>query len=439
MSETWRLAADVLSDWFTRGAPPRDAIALRPELRRQPPAVRAAVAALAHAVFTRLPWLEFALARAGGLGDLAPLARGAASVLAHEVLADRVLAAGAGRQFATVSRSTVDFAPLLTAAARRCALADPTARFALRHALPTWLAARFLAEFAADAEVVAAALAEPAPRTLRQNPRRCATREQLAAELAAEGVATRPARFAPHALHVDGDADLFATAAFRRGAFEQQDEASQLAAQVVAPPPGGKVLDLCAGSGSKALALAATLKNRGEVMATDVHLGRLQALRERLARSGADNVRMVAIDEHEWPAPVAAFAAAADRILVDAPCSGTGALRRRPEIRHRLGEADLTALLGTQDTLLDRAAAVLRPGARIVYATCSLLAAENEQRVAAFVARQPAFEIVRLKEILGGAAAAPIADATGTFLSLRPDRHGCDGFFAAVLRRRPVS
>jgi 16S rRNA (cytosine967-C5)-methyltransferase len=202
----------------------------------------------------------------------------------------------------------------------------------------------------------------------------------------------------------------------------------------VAPPPGGKVLDLCAGNGGKTLALAAALANRGVVAAADVHERRLQALRERARRAGAMNLAVHELRHAEWPADLAAFAARADRVLVDAPCSGTGSWRRRPEARWGLDEAGLAALQRTQDGLLASAAAALRPGARLVYATCSLLAEENEERVAALRAARPDLELVRIAEILGGDAARAIADPTGTFLSLRPDQHGCDGFFAAVLR-----
>jgi 16S rRNA (cytosine967-C5)-methyltransferase len=168
-----------------------------------------------------------------------------------------------------------------------------------------------------------------------------------------------------------------------------------------------------------------------------VHQGRLAALRERLARAGADNVQVQALGERgEAPPVVATFAGHADRILVDAPCSGTGSWRRRPEARWSLDDAALRQMNAVQDRLLSRAAAWLKPGARLIYATCSLLASENEARIAALCAAQPQLETVRLAEILGGAVARPIADATGTFLSLRPDRHGTDGFFAAVLRRR---
>jgi 16S rRNA (cytosine967-C5)-methyltransferase len=282
---------------------------------------------------------------------------------------------------------------------------------------------------------VVAALATAAPRTVRANLLRVPSRDALAVELQQEGVPTRRAQHAATALHVDGDADLFGTRAYARGAFEQQDEASQLVAALVAPPPGGKVLDVCAGSGGKTLAIAAQLQNKGAVFATDVHRGRLDALRERLGRAGADNVQVALSDERAWAPAVVTFAEHADRVLVDAPCSGTGSWRRRPEARWNLDESSLRALLRQQDALLDAAVARLRPGARLVYATCSLLVDENERRIEALRARSPGLEVVRVAEVLGGAVAAPIADATGTFLSLRPDRHGCDGFFAAVLRR----
>jgi 16S rRNA (cytosine967-C5)-methyltransferase len=196
------------------------------------------------------------------------------------------------------------------------------------------------------------------------------------------------------------------------------------------------VLDLCAGSGGKALAIAAALGNRGSVLATDVHRRRLQELRQQAARAGVHNVQAGEIGEVDVPAAVAEFARHADRILVDAPCSGTGSWRRRPEARWNVRLGDLAALRATQERLLAMAAGWLRPGARLVYATCSLLRDENEEPIAALLAQRPELEVVRLAEVLSADAARPIADASGTFLSLRPDRHGCDGLFAAIVRRR---
>lgn len=433
-AQVWLAAADVVAAWFDAGRAPRDAMAALPSLRLLPPTERAAVARVSSRALAGMRRLEFVLAGPRGLAHLPVPVRALALVLAAAVEADDLLAAGAARQFDGAGFE-VDFTRLLQAEALLAAPAAPEVVFARRHALPDWFATRALAAFGADAEAVAAALAAAAPRTLRANLLRVPDRAALAAELAREGIATTPGRWAATALHVQGDADLFATAAWRRGAFEQQDEASQLVVDVTAPPPGGKVLDLCAGNGGKTLALAAALGNRGVVCATDVHERRLAALRERAARAGATNLAVHELPAAGWPPAVQTFAGHADRILVDAPCSGTGSWRRRPEARWSLGAADLAALVRTQQALLLAAADALRPGARLVYATCSLLAEENEAQVAALRAARPELEPVRLAEILGGARAAPIADATGTFLSLRPDRHGCDGFFAAVLRR----
>lgn len=436
MAEIWEHAADVVADWFLLRKVPRDAIADRRELRSLATAERAAISSLAHTALAQQRRLEVLAGGAQGLPQLAPYVRATVLVLASLVDRQQLLADSASRAAERRLQRPFDFAPVLAGAERFASIADPVARFGACWSLPDWLAGRLLAEFGDEAATVVRALNEPAPRTLRANTLRVASRDELARSLQAQGIGTRLAAHAPHGLHVDGDADLFATALYQNGAFEQQDEASQLAALAVAPPPRGRVLDLCAGSGGKTLAVAAALQNRGEVLATDVHDGRLQALRQRARRAGVTNVRALQIGEHEWPAAVEEFARTADRILIDAPCSGTGSWRRHPEGRWTLTAADLAALLHTQDRLLDRVAGVLQPGARLVYATCSVLAAENELRVAALLQRRPELEVVRLAEVLGGAVARPIADAKGAFLSLRPDRQGCDGFFAAILRRR---
>ncbi|MBL8753998.1 MAG: RsmB/NOP family class I SAM-dependent RNA methyltransferase [Planctomycetes bacterium] len=413
-------------------------MAVHERLSRAPATARARVSSLANAAVAQAIRSEFLLAGDDGFRNLPAVACAEALVLAVAVANGDWHEADAMAAFAALHRRSLAFENMAPdrAAAALATIVDPTERIAREYALPRWFAESLRREYGDAAVPIAAALLAPPPRTLRANLLRVHDRDRLARELGAEGVRTRPASYAATALHVDGDVDLFATAAFRRGAFEQQDEASQLAVAAVAPPPGGKVLDVCAGAGGKALGIAALLQNRGTVLAADVHAGRLQSLVERKARAGADNVQVAAVGEREWPAEVQAFAAVADRILVDAPCSGTGSWRRRPEARHAMRPDRLAALQATQDDLLTRAAALLRPGARLCYATCSLLADENERRIEALRARDPSLEPVRLVEILGGAVARPIADATGTFLSLRPDTHGCDGFFLAVLRRR---
>lgn len=436
MTEVWHRVAAVVAEWLLSHRAPRDLLAEMAALRREPVAVRAAVAREVQAVVGARRRLEWGLWGAAPPAGTSPRLLGAALALAHAVERHELSPAAAGRSFTTLASSELDFAPVLSAASRAAGMADPVQRFAVLHSQPDWLAEAFLRQFGDGASGLAAALAGPAPRTLRANTLRVASRADLAAQLAAEGVSTRATAHAPHGLVVVGNADLFATACYRSGCFEQQDESSQLAALVVAPPPGGRVLDLCAGSGGKTLALAASMQNRGEILGTDVHRGRLHSLRERARRAGVDTVRAIVVDEGKLDPRVAEFAGRADRILVDAPCSGTGSWRRRPEARWSVTAGDLVALRATQHRLLATAAALLRPGARLVYATCSLLVEENEEPVRHLLAHDPGLELVRVSEVLGAAVARPITDATGTFLSLRPDHHDADGFFAAVLRRR---
>lgn len=416
------------------GHSPRDALAeVAPRGLADEP--RAALARAVYAVVQSQRRLSFVLGEAA-LDQLEPAARDAALLLAARVVRGESTPSEAATRWREWSPVLLPFQALLEPEPALSRL-DPAARFAIEHSLPDWLAALLQDEFGTEAGRVATALAAEPPRTIRANLLRVRDRGELASRLATEGVVTQAGRFAPHALQVLGEVDLFALAAYGDGCFEQQDEGSQLVALAVAPPPRGKVLDACCGSGGKTLALAAVLQNRGVVLATDVHAGRLQELRQRARRAGAHAIETALLPAADWPPEVVAFARRADRILLDVPCTGLGALRRRPEARWRLQPTDLPALLQLQRTLLDRAAAALRPGARIVYATCSLLRVENEVQVEAALARHPGLELVRLAEILGRAVADPISDASGTFLSLRPDRTGTDGFFAAVLRARP--
>jgi 16S rRNA (cytosine967-C5)-methyltransferase len=305
---------------------------------------------------------------------------------------------------------------------------------ALRLSWPAWLLARLVAERGeADALALAEALDAPAPVVLRANTLR-ATREQVIAQLAAEGIAARPTRLAQAGLVVEPGAALFASAAFRAGLFEQMDEGSQLVAEATAPPPRGRVLDACAGAGGKTLALAALLRGRGRILALDVDRRRLAELRRRARRAGASNVRALAVEEGSLPAEAAR--AGFERVLVDAPCSGLGTLRRNPEARSRLSARDLDDFAARQRALLSAYAPCVAPQGRLVYATCSVLPSENERVVEAFLREAPGFETAPLKEILGRERALELGD--GTHLSLAPHRQGTDGFFAAVLRRGRV-
>jgi 16S rRNA (cytosine967-C5)-methyltransferase len=427
------LAVAVLAEWRATGRTPRDLFAqiVPPTL---PAATRAELAATVYGTIRDERRLEWALGGARGL-PLEGAARDAALLLAFRVASGETAPAAAAARLADWTPAALPFGAVLAAERAFDAIADPVLRFSVRHSLPEWLARLLLDEHGAAAAPFALALRCEPPRALRANLLR-GSRDDVAAALLAERVPTSPGAFADTALLALGDAPLFATAAYERGLFEQQDEGSQLIAQLTAPPPRGKVLDVCAGSGGKTLALAALLQNRGSVLACDVHERRLAELRPRAARAGAQNLQWAVVEEDRWPEPVCAFAAAADRILLDVPCSGIGAWRRRPEARWALLPTALEALQRTQQALLDRAAASLRPGARLVYATCTLRRAENEAQVESALQRHPQLELVRAREVLGGGLADRVADPGGTFLALRPDVQGTDGFFAAVLRRR---
>ncbi len=430
----WLLpAVYVLDQWMGRGTSPRESVSAHPA-RGASTEDRLAISRIAYAAIRKDRQLAFALGET--VDELDRNGRAAAIALAEGVSCG-VLSPDEAREL-FVRWSNRDLAwgdvPRVLALAKR--IEDDTQRFAVSHSLPDWIAALLLDEFGAEAEVFAQSLAQEPPRAIRANTLKVKDRGELAMKLADVGISTTFGRYAKDALVLTDESSLFDTEAYRLGMFEQQDEGSQLVALVTAPPPRGRVFDACAGAGGKSLAIAALLENKGRVLASDVHKGRMDDLVQRAARAGAFNLECERVPEDDWPQNIAAFAASCDRILLDVPCSGIGSWRRRPEARWMLEPKDLESLLRTQAMLLDRAAHAVKPGSRIIYATCTVLRRENEAQVEAALARHPSLEVVRIAEILGKAVAQPIADPTGTFLSLRPDRHGTDGFFAAVLRKK---
>jgi 16S rRNA (cytosine967-C5)-methyltransferase len=294
-------------------------------------------------------------------------------------------------------------------------------RIALSCSLPDWLATRLCADWGEEAEALAKALNERAPMTIRANTL-VTTRDQLALELSREKLSTEPGRWSDTALVVTSRTNLFASAAFKRGAMEAQDEGSQLLAELATP--GKLVVDYCAGAGGKTLAIAARLGNKGRVIATDVDAGKLEELRRRARRAQVSIIQAMTVDDRQLDP----FRGKADVVFVDAPCSGIGALRRNPEARWRLREADIASFAAKQKEIMARAIELAAPGARVVYATCSLLSEENE-RVADALPGTP----IPLAEILGDARAEALG-RNGS-LTVTPHRHGTDGFFARVLRR----
>ena len=317
----------------------------------------------------------------------------------------------------------------------------PAARIALAASMPDWLAARFVADWGDQAEALALALNERAPMTVRAN-LLVTSRDELAAELAGAQLVTTPGTWSDTALHVDSRTNLFGLEAFKRGALEAQDEGSQLLADlaIAGAPARPLVIDLCAGAGGKTLAIAARLGNRGRVIASDVDDKKLDELRKRARRATVSNAQALHLPDGAWPDALEVMRGKADVVFVDAPCSGIGSLRRNPEARWRLREADLPTLAAKQRQILDGAYALCAPGGRIVYATCTLLRAENQDVVASVLAARPDLTTVPLATAMPGPLAAKLATPDGESFTVTPHLHAVgghapDGFFAHVLTR----
>ncbi|MBX3602677.1 MAG: RsmB/NOP family class I SAM-dependent RNA methyltransferase [Rubrivivax sp.] len=306
----------------------------------------------------------------------------------------------------------------------------------LRHNLPDWLAGALREQLGDDFWPLVQALAEPAPLDLRVNLLK-ARRDDVQRTLAEAGIEAAPTPHSPWGLRVPGKPALQKLEVFTQGLVEVQDEGSQLLALLTDPKRGEMVVDFCAGAGGKTLALGAAMRNTGRLYAFDVSGHRLAALKPRLARSGLANVHPAQI-AHERDERIKRLAGKIDRVLVDAPCSGLGTLRRNPDLKWRQSPASVAELQVKQQAILASAARLVKPGGRLVYATCSLLAAENEQVVAAFDAAQGAdFQPLPAADLLAAARVAdPAPLVAGPFLRLWPHRHGTDGFFAAVWQRR---
>ena len=302
----------------------------------------------------------------------------------------------------------------------------------MRSNLPKWLFDKLVAR---DGEAEALALAEamnrPAPLDLRVNSLK-ATRDAVAAELAAAPIACEPTPYAPLGLRVIKKPALQNLPLFKSGAIEVQDEGSQLLAQIVGAKRGEMVVDFCAGAGGKTLAIGALMRNTGRLYAFDISDKRLAKLKPRMARSGLSNVHPVLI-AHENDAKVKRLAGKADRVLVDAPCSGLGTLRRNPDVKWRQTPATVLEMNAKQISILSSAARLVKAGGRLVYGTCSILDEENEAIVAQFLAANPDFTLLPMKDVL---AEQKIDLDMQDYLKLLPQRHQTDGFFAAVLERK---
>ena len=313
-------------------------------------------------------------------------------------------------------------------------LRHPEMSRAVANDLPEWLVPYLDRVFGKGLEREMAALNASAPTALRVNWLKT-DREAARRTLAAEGIKAEPTPWSLIGLRLATRVPLGVLAAFREGLVEVQDEGSQIAALLADAQPGMRVVDFCAGAGGKTLALAASMANRGKLVACDVSARRLGDAARRLRRAGVGNVerRTLGGEHDKW---VKRHAGGFDRVLVDAPCLGTGTWRRNPGDKWRVTEADLADLIVRQQEILGSAARLVRPGGRLVYATCSLLHEENEAQAEALLAALPEFSVVPAAQVwhetIGGTA-----PGGERYLRLTPARHGTDGFFVAIFEREP--
>lgn len=309
---------------------------------------------------------------------------------------------------------------------------------AVRADLPDWLYERFVAQWGEEQVlVVANGLNRPAPLDLRVNILK-GNRDDVLSSLIAAGLDGKACAYSPYGIRLEGKPALSKYTLFQSGVIEVQDEGSQLLGLLLAPKRSEMVVDFCAGAGGKTLLLGAMMRSQGRLYAFDVSEKRLSNLKPRLARSGLSNVHPVRI-ENERDTKVKRLAGKIDRVLVDAPCSGLGTLRRNPDLKWRQTPEIVTRLAATQRSILASAAKLLKPGGRLVYATCSLLDEENDTVVDDFLAAHPDFVSLSAKDVLAKQNVAVDMAGDGMRLRLMPHQHGTDAFFAAVLERRPSS
>jgi 16S rRNA (cytosine967-C5)-methyltransferase len=304
-------------------------------------------------------------------------------------------------------------------------LEHPNMPDAVKYEVPDWIMPRLAAQFGPALAAEMAALAATAPLDLRINTLKT-TREAAIMALAKEQLAAIPTPYSPWGLRLAGRQSITQGAAFRDGLVEIQDEGSQLVALLVDAKPGMRVVDYCAGAGGKTLAIAQTMENKGHIIACDVSAPRLEGAIKRLRRAGVHNAESHLLTPGDkW---AKRQAEKFDRVLVDAPCTGTGTWRRNPDARLRCKENDLAEILPKQAMILDQAQKLVKPGGRLIYATCSLLNDENEAQLEAFLSRHPNFKRLELS--------TPLPESLhGASLRLTPRTNGTDGFFGAVMER----
>ena len=303
-----------------------------------------------------------------------------------------------------------------------------------RHNLPEWLVQPLKDQLGDGFWPLVESLNQPGGLDLRVNAM-TDKRADVQKELAKAGIKSAPTPYSPLGLRVEGKPVLNKTEGFMRGAFEVQDEGSQLLAMLVDAKRGEMVVDFCAGAGGKTLAIGAAMRSTGRLYAFDTSGHRLEALKPRLARSGLSNVHPAAI-AHERDDRVKRLAGKIDRVLVDAPCSGLGTLKRNPDLKWRQNLKGVEEMAVVQAAILQSTSRLLKPGGRLVYATCSLLPQENEAIAQAFSDANSEFSPLEVGDLLNHLKVEGAAGlCSGKYLRLWPHRHGTDGFFAAVWQR----
>jgi 16S rRNA (cytosine967-C5)-methyltransferase len=395
---------------------------------------RRAIAQLVYDVLRRRAQLDWWLANGDAAASENRQRVIAALSLIEQWDADAIVGAFDGGQYRPQPLSDHETAVLGRIGANGAGLDAPGQSDDVRSNFPAWLQAELQASLGGDLTREMAALLEPAPVDLRVN-RLKGSRGQAIDLLAEEGVETAPTPHSPDGLRLTKRRTLPTLKAFNEGLVEVQDEGSQLAALMVDARPGQLIADYCAGGGGKTLAMAATMQNQGRIIACDTDERRLAAIGPRLGRAGVTIAEGALLDEDGQGEGLEPNSF--DRVLVDAPCSGTGAWRRGPDAKWRFTEKHLAAEIARQRDILAVAADLPKQGGgRLVYVTCSLLRAENEAQIEWLLAARPDYALLPVGEIWADTVGGAVPEADDT-LRLSPARTGTDGFFVAVLERKP--
>jgi 16S rRNA (cytosine967-C5)-methyltransferase len=311
-------------------------------------------------------------------------------------------------------------------------LSSPDMPASVRCECPDWAEGKFNLLYGDTFEAQLSAMLEPAPLDLRVNTIK-ADIDTVMQSLGKDAIRTEKTTYSPIGLRAAGKPFMSDSKAFRSGQVEIQDEGSQLIALLSGVKPGMRVLDFCAGGGGKTLVMAAMMENKGNIVAMDNDTRRLEKGRLRYKKAGVHNIEVRSLEEEQHRKWLRRQKGTMDVVLVDAPCSSSGTWRRNPDLRWRFYGPSLDEILAMQSEILDRVADKVKPGGRLVYATCSLFAEENERQVTAFLERHPDYKVLPLKDAWPFKTPIP---CDGEYLRMTPKQHGTDGFFAAILQKQ---